>query len=116
MLVSAGGGMQTPNTTVKPIESDKVTQYLNDQKNPEQHMKLTGDVPEIIEGEIENIATRLSGQKAPGFRRDTSSDYARMQAASWAADMYDICGGDGEGNAYLGDGLSITPDGQITDD
>jgi len=27
-----------------------------------------------------------------------------------------MVGGDGVGNAYLGDGLSITPDGQITDD
>jgi len=30
--------------------------------------------------------------------------------------MYDICGGDGEGNAYLGDGISITPDGHLVDD
>lgn len=108
--------MQTENTTVKPIESNKVTKYLNDQKNTEQQMELPGDAPEIVKNEIENIATRLPSQKVPGFRRDSAPDYARMQAASWAADMYDICGGDGEGNAYLGDGLSITPDGQITDD
>ncbi len=116
MLVSAGSGMQTPNTTVKPIESEKMTNHLNVQKNPEQQMTLAGDVPEIVKNEVENIETRLPGQKTPGFRRDSASDYARMQAASWAADMYDICGGDGEGNAYLGDGLSITSDGQITDD
>ena len=79
-------------------------------------MNLSGAIPEIVKSEIKDIPTRLPSQKAPGFRREPISDYARMQAASWAADMYDICGGDGERNAYLGDGLSITPDGQITDD
>lgn len=93
-----------------------MTNYLNDQENPGQQTKLAGDVPEIIKNEIKNIATRLPGQKVPSFRRHSASDYARMEAASWAADMYDFCGGDGENNAYLGDGLSITPDGQITDD
>lgn len=107
--------MQAAHTTVN-IESEKVTNYFNDQKNPEQQMKLAGAAPEIVKNEIENIATRLPSQKVPGFRRDSTSDYARMQASFWAADMYDICCGDGVGNAYLGDGLSITPDGQITDD
>ncbi|EKD97083.1 MAG: hypothetical protein ACD_23C01078G0004 [uncultured bacterium] len=93
-----------------------MTQYFNNQKNPEQQMKLAADAPEVVKAEIEGIATRLPGQQVPGFRRDSTSDYARMQASFWAADMYDICGGDGLGNAYLGDGLSITPDGQITDD
>jgi hypothetical protein len=93
-----------------------MTKNLNDQKNPDQQTKLSGVIPEIVKNGIEDISTGLPSQKAPGFRREPISDYARMQAASWAADMYDICGGDGEGNAYLGDGLSITPDGQITDD
>jgi len=79
-------------------------------------MKLATDAPEFVKAEIEGTSTRLPVQQVPGFRRDSASDYARMQAASWAADMYDICGGDGVGNAYLGEGLSITPDGQITDD
>ena len=43
-------------------------------------------------------------------------NYGRMRAAAWAADMYDICGGDGENNAYLSDGVSITPDGLLVDD
>lgn len=79
-------------------------------------MKLAADAPEVVKAEIEGIATRLPGLQVTDFRRNSTSDYARMQESSWAADMYDICGGDGLGNAYLGDGLSITPDGQITDD
>lgn len=50
------------------------------------------------------------------WTRQASSIYGRMEAAAWASDMYEICGGDGEGNAYLGDGISITPDGQLIDD
>ena len=108
--------MKAAHTTTKPIESERMTNYFNDQENAEEQMRLAGDVPEIVENKTEDIATRLPSQKVPGFRRDSAADYARMEAASWAADMYDICGGDGVGNAYLGDGLSITPDGRITDD
>lgn len=79
-------------------------------------MNLAADAPAVVKAEIKGIATRLPGQQVPGFRRDSTSDYARMQATSWATEMYDICGGDGVGNAYLGDGLCITPDGQIADD
>jgi hypothetical protein len=93
-----------------------VTQSFNNQKTPEQQMKLAADTPADVKAAIEGIATRLPGEQVPGFRRDSTSDYARMQETSWAAEMYDICGGDGVGNAYLGDGLCITPDGQITDD
>jgi hypothetical protein len=82
----------------------------------EQKKKLADEVPEIVKSELDYIAIRLFGQDIGNYREDCASEYARMRAASWAADMYDICGGDGEGNAYLGDGLCITPDGRITDD
>ena len=108
--------MQTANTTVKPIESEKMTNHFNDQKNPGQQMNLVGDVPEIVKNETEDIATRSQVGNVRGHHRNAVPHYVCMQTDSWAADMYDICGGDGEGNAYLGDGLSITPDGQITDD
>lgn len=48
--------------------------------------------------------------------RASTFDYGRMREAAWAADMYDICGGDGVCNAYLSDGVSITPDGHLVDD
>lgn len=45
-----------------------------------------------------------------------AADDWRMGAEAWASEMYDFCGGDGEGNAYLGDGISISPDGRLVDD
>lgn len=89
----------------------RVVQLLTD----EQKKKLADELPEIVKNELDYIAIRLFGQDVGNYREDLASDYARMRAASWAADMYDLSGGDGEGNAYLGDGLSITPDGRITD-
>lgn len=34
----------------------------------------------------------------------------------WGSEMYDILGGDGDNSVYLGDGMSIDRDGDLTDD
>lgn len=48
--------------------------------------------------------------------RSIAPHYGCVEASAWAAEMYDISGGDGENNVYLGDGMSITPDGHLVDD
>lgn len=63
-----------------------------------------------------DLATTMSPVVKATRPLASTFDYGRMRAAAWAADMYDICGGDGENNAYLGDGISITPDGHLVDD
>jgi len=59
--------------------------------------------------------TQVSSKNAARLHSLTS-DYGCLEAAAWASEMYNICGGDGECNAYLGDGISITPDGHLVDD
>jgi len=81
-----------------------------------QQKTLADEVPEIVKQELDYVAIRLLGQPVQNYKMDRATDYARLQGAAWASDMYDICGGDGEGNAYLGDGISITPDGHLVDD
>jgi hypothetical protein len=63
-----------------------------------------------------DLATTTTPAAKTTRPRNSTYDYGRMRAAAWAADMYGICGGDGENNAYLGDGVSITPDGHLVDD
>ena len=112
-----------------------MTQYSEDKKSPvasiypsvedhrptrllppdEQPTKLACGTHGSVKNEMDRITTVAPVHKTPRFRA-SASDYGRMEAAAWAADMYDICGGDGEGNAYLGDGISITPDGHLVDD
>ena len=90
----------------------RVSKILSD----EQKKALADEVPGIIRKELDYIAIKLLGQPVQNYQEDRARAYGRMRAAAWAADMYDFCVGDGVGNAYLGDGLSITTDGQITDD
>lgn len=112
-----------------------MTQYSEDKKSPvasiypsvddhhptrllppdEQPTKLACGIEGSIKNEMGRITTVAPVHKTPRLR-GSASDYGRMEAAAWAADMYDICGGYGEGNAYLGDGISITPDGHLVDD
>lgn len=63
-----------------------------------------------------DLATTMSPVVKATRPLASTFDYGRMRAAAWAADMNDICGGDGENNAYLGDGISITPNGHLVDD
>lgn len=90
----------------------RVEKILSD----EQKKTLADEVPMIVKNELDYIAIKLFGQAVQNFKEDSARDYGRMRESAWAVDMYDFCGGDGVSNAYLGGGLSITPDGQITDD
>ena len=110
--------------TMEPIE--KMNQYSEDQKShiasiytseydhhstklllpDEQPTKLACYRQGSIKNERSRITTVAPVHKTPRFR-GSASDYGRMEAAAWAVDMYDICGGDGEGNAYLDDGICI---------
>lgn len=99
-----------------------MTQNINQQKPTPTEIApcLDGQSP-ANEMSIDKPAAKHSSDtqeptKSARWMRATSSDYGRMAATAWASDMYDICGGDGEGNAYLGDGISITPDGDLVDD
>ena len=67
-------------------------------------------------GNEKDLATTITPVVKATRPLASTFDYGRMRAAAWAADMYDVCGGDGENNAYLGDGISITPDGHLVDD
>jgi hypothetical protein len=92
---------KSPSTNIDPFVADQqATNQMFTTKPASKH------VTDMTQVDTEN-ATRL---------RASTSDYGRISAAAWASDMYDICGGDGEGNAYLGDGISITPDGYLVDD
>jgi hypothetical protein len=82
----------------------------------EQIEKLDAQVPEILMSDLDYIARSVLMQKVDSYVDDRARRYDSMRAQQWASDMYDVLGGDGEGNVYMSGGLSITPDGRITDD
>lgn len=82
----------------------------------EQVSELDAEVPSILMNYLDYIARSVLMQRVDSYVEDRASQYERMRAQQWASDMYDVLGGDGEGNVYMSDGLSITPDGRIVDD
>ena len=83
---------------------------------PEQIEKLDAEVPGILMSDLDYIARSVLMQKVDSYVDDRARQYDRMRAQQWASDMYDVLGGDGEGNVYMSDGMSLTPDGRIVDD
>lgn len=82
----------------------------------DQVEKLNVETQGDVKGNVDHDATPITPTHKAVRPRSSELDFRRMRAVAWAADMYDICGGDGENNAYLGDGVSITPDGHLVDD
>lgn len=82
----------------------------------EQIAKLDAEVPGIFLADLDYIARSVLMQKVDSYVDDRARQYERMRAQQWASDMYDVLGGDGEGNVYMSDGMSLTPDGRIVDD
>ena len=83
---------------------------------PDQVAKLDAEVPSILMSELDYIARSVLKQKVDSYVNDRARQYERMRAQQWASDMHDVLGGDGEGNVYMGEGLSLTPDGRLVDD
>jgi hypothetical protein len=82
----------------------------------EQKAKLDAEIPQILMDDLDYIAQYVLLQKVDSYKEDKAMSYERAMSAQWASDMYDTLGGDGESNAYLGDGISITPSGKLVDD
>jgi len=83
---------------------------------PEQVTKLDAEVPSILMADLDYIARVVLMQKVDSYADDRARQYESMRAQQWASDMYDVLGGEGEGNVYMSDGMSLTPDGRIVDD
>lgn len=82
----------------------------------EQKEKLNSEVPKILMDELDYIARSVLLQKVDSYVDDRARQYDRMRSQQWASDMYDVLGGDGDGNVYMSEGMSITPDGRIVED
>jgi hypothetical protein len=82
----------------------------------DQKTKLADEVPSILANELDYIAQSVLMQNVDSYSDDQDQKFRRMQEAQWSAGMYEAFGGDGQSNAYLGDGISITPTGKLVDD
>lgn len=119
---SLTGSSDLPVYAFFKITESKMNQNTNDHQSTLIEGDPSVDVQRPSGQIIANMPTAEQLSDVRGCRisapwtRTASLDYGHMEAVAWAADMYNICGGDGEGNAYLGDGISITPDGRLVDD
>lgn len=90
----------------------RVEKILSD----EQKAELDAEIPQILMEDLDYIAQNVLLQKVANYKEDKAMSYERAMSAQWASDIYETLGGDGENNAYLGDGVSITPSGKLVDD
>lgn len=123
-----GIGTSLPGSSDLPVYAFfKITESkMNQNTNAHQPTFIEVDPSVDAQRPSEQIITNMptaeqlsdvqGGRLSAPWTRAASIDYGHMEAVAWAADMYNICGGDGESNAYLGDGISITPDGRLVDD
>lgn len=82
----------------------------------EQNSILKEEAPSVLLDEIDYIARKVFNQPVDDFKEDRRHSYLAVRSAAWNAELYDALGGDGNGSVYLGDGVSISPSGKLTDD
>jgi hypothetical protein len=83
--------------------------------NQEQKNILSSQVPEILAGESDYVGIKLFGQNFDDYKSCKDFDYKMNASRAWNASMYDVLGGDGDSDVYLGDGVSISRDGNLNE-
>ncbi len=82
----------------------------------EQKAKLASEVPNILAKDLDYIAQSVLMQDVDSYRSDQEQKLRKMREAEWSTGLYEAFGGNGQGNAYIANGISITPTGKLVDD
>lgn len=78
-----------------------------------KHLNITAS--SVFNDNLEFIYSNIFKQKIPHDPIDTT--YQRQDSCGMdAMDLYNVLGGDGYNNMYLGDGISIDSHGNLIDD
>ena len=80
--------------------------------NENQIAQLNTNSTSVIEDNLTYVFESILKQKIP----QVDSGNSNQQRDTWGAEMYDVLGGDGYEDVYLGDGMSIDSNGRIIDD
>ena len=75
-----------------------------------EHLEKT--TSSVIEENIVFVYKSLLRQKTP----PSEPRQINLPRDTWGSDMYSILGGDGHGDVYLGDGMSLDANGRLVDD
>ena len=66
----------------------------------------------MIEDNLVFVYKSLLRQKTP----PSEPRQMNLPRDTWGSEMYSILGGDGHGDVYLGDGMSLDANGRLIDD
>lgn len=80
------------------------------EKHQLEHLEKT--TSSVIEDNLVFVYKSLLRQKIP----PSEPKQMNMPRDTWGSDMYSILGGDGYGDVYLGDGMSLDANGRLVDD
>ncbi len=79
---------------------------------PHQIELLEKTAPSVIDENLVFVYKTLLRQKTP----PSKSRQMSVPRDTWGSEMYSILGGDGCGDVYLGDGMSLDSNGRLVDD
>ena len=97
----------------KWIDENNIPEFIFEILNPEQKQLLSKRLSSQIELCSDLILKTVLNQKIEVKNTQTHKNITRD---TWGSEMYHSLGGDGEEDIYLSDGVSIRPDGSLTDD
>jgi hypothetical protein len=80
------------------------------EKHQLEHLEKT--TSSVIEDNLVFVYKSLLRQKTP----PSEPRQMNLPRDTWGSDMYSILGGDGYGDVYLGDGMSLDANGRLVDD
>ena len=80
--------------------------------NANQIAQLNKNSASVIEDNLTYVYQSILKQRIP----PVDSGNIKHQRDTWGAEMYSILGGDGYGDVYVGDGMSLDANGRLVDD
>lgn len=95
------------------IDDHNIPEFIFEILNPDQKKLLSERLSSHIETCSDLFFTDIFNQKIDVKNTQTQKKLTRDR---WGSEMYSSLGGDGEEDVYLSEGISIRPDGTLTDD
>jgi hypothetical protein len=95
------------------IDRYTVPDFIYQILNEEQKKLLSNEIKDQITSSWQSILKNIFNQE---FQIENNEPNRNRVHDSWGSEMYSSLGGDGDENIYLSEGISIRPDGTLTDD
>ncbi len=95
------------------LDDYSVPKYIFELLTSDQKTQAAKFLSSIIESDWKSVLKKIFNQE---FSVEDVKFPQKSFKDTWGSEMYSSLGGDGEENIYLSDGVSIRPDGSLTED